>query len=248
METTNSVPISNPANWEEPNGPIQREPEDEPPKKYDEFDDAKKPSKREIFLYILIGLLVIAAIIAVYFVMANYHPNGIGQSCDINGTCLIGGNQSGISVTTTNTTTNPTTNTTSKLAGPSYAYPKSQTEGEFMESNISILCQKGGYTDTVRDVPQSIRDRVYKDYGYNKTLNESAELDHFIPLCLGGSNNIKNLWVEYENPKPGYKEKDKLEAYLCRAVCDGRINLSDAQMMMWNDWVDAYNKMEGITR
>ncbi|HEY7390291.1 MAG TPA: hypothetical protein VH640_17370 [Bryobacteraceae bacterium] len=48
-----------------------------------------------------------------------------------------------------------------------------------------------------------------------------GEIDHFFPLCAGGSNDITNLWFQPENnvwngKNYGFREKDDLEAWICQ--------------------------------
>lgn len=52
------------------------------------------------------------------------------------------------------------------------------------------------------------------------------ELDHIIPLCLGGSNDPSNLQLQ---PWPEARDKDKLEAKACKMVCSGAIELDVAR-------------------
>ena len=45
----------------------------------------------------------------------------------------------------------------------------------------------------------------------------SGEIDHFFPICAGGSDDITNLWLQPETNvwngrNYGYHEKDDLEA------------------------------------
>lgn len=67
------------------------------------------------------------------------------------------------------------------------------------------------------------------------------EVDHLISLELGGSNSIKNLWLEPGFPNP----KDKLENRLHAMVCDGEISLTQAQHDIATNWVQAYQSLIG---
>lgn len=58
------------------------------------------------------------------------------------------------------------------------------------------------------------------------------ELDHIVPLCMGGSNDRSNLQLQ---PWDEAKRKDVDEWRLCRAVCAGWISLDDAQRQM-REW------------
>ena len=105
------------------------------------------------------------------------------------------------------------------------------------------MCTKG-YTKTVRNVPQSEKDEVYKEYGiYSHTTGE-YEVDHFISLELGGSNDISNLWPEAAIPAPGFHQKDLVENYLNEQVCQDMISLSEAQKEISTNWFEVYNRMQ----
>jgi hypothetical protein len=54
----------------------------------------------------------------------------------------------------------------------------------------------------------------------------SGELDHLVPLELGGANDARNLWVE-DGPIPN--PKDQVERALNVEVCDGQMTLAAAQ-------------------
>lgn len=109
------------------------------------------------------------------------------------------------------------------------------------EATAKDVCVHG-YTDKVRNVPQSLKRRVFAQYGITKDFG-LYEVDHLISLELGGSNDIKNLWPEsYANPE-GARVKDQIENYLHRQVCLGNITLGVAQDAIRHDWVKVY---EGI--
>jgi hypothetical protein len=99
-----------------------------------------------------------------------------------------------------------------------------------------------GCSSSVRSVSVSDKRAVYAEYGlaYPQAAR-TYECDHFIPLCLGGSNSTENLWPE---PHPEYHWKDGLEVYLWREVRAGRIGLSAAQRQIMIDWF-AYWVMYG---
>jgi 5-methylcytosine-specific restriction endonuclease McrA len=48
----------------------------------------------------------------------------------------------------------------------------------------------------VRNVPAEMKRQVYHEYGITSHGSGEYEIDHLIPLELGGSNSIKNLWPE----------------------------------------------------
>jgi hypothetical protein len=69
--------------------------------------------------------------------------------------------------------------------------------------------------------PETVKARIYTRYRATRKPGVCCEVDHLIPLELGGSNAVTNLWPEPYSPKAGAREKDVLENFLPRAVCGG---------------------------
>lgn len=114
----------------------------------------------------------------------------------------------------------------------------------FPDATKEIVCVKG-YTKTVRYVTVSTKKKIYASYGIPyPPLRGTYEADHLIPLALGGSNEVANLFPEAGSPTPGFKEKDLVENYLYKEVCAGRIELADAQKQIANDWLAVYNELK----
>jgi hypothetical protein len=104
----------------------------------------------------------------------------------------------------------------------------------------STIC-RSGYTTKVRP-PESQTEKFKWDvaepaYGQHDV---SGELDHEVPLELGGANDARNLWVENYRGFLNADDKDRLENYLHDAVCSGRMPLQTAQEAIATDWVKAY--------
>jgi hypothetical protein len=60
------------------------------------------------------------------------------------------------------------------------------------------------------------------------------ELDHAIPLALGGApSDRRNLALQ---PLKAARQKDAVESCLSSAVCQGRATLDEAQRAIWADW------------
>jgi hypothetical protein len=112
----------------------------------------------------------------------------------------------------------------------------------FPDATKDEICVPG-YTQTVRDVPESLKQDVYDSYGIKTRTPGQYEVDHFVSLELGGSNDISNLWPEPAEPKPGCHEKDKVENYLHNQVCSGAMTLEEAQIKIATNWLDVYNSM-----
>lgn len=116
------------------------------------------------------------------------------------------------------------------------------TPGDTLPVSEKEVC-KVGYTDEVRKVPSPIRKAVFLEYEIPYPPVEGEyELDHFIPLELGGSNDIKNLWPEPAEPRPGFHQKDVVENYLHRQVCSGKMSLHKAQEAIRTNWLTVYKE------
>lgn len=133
------------------------------------------------------------------------------------------------------------------FANPIYVPDPTLTPGVVDPAGtVKNICTPG-YTATVRDVPQSLKKKVFKEYGVDPS-SDKFEVDHLISLELGGSNDIKNLWPESYTTKPfNARTKDALENRLHSLVCAGKMNLSDAQSMVAKDWIGAYHKFVSPT-
>ena len=112
----------------------------------------------------------------------------------------------------------------------------------FEQATVKEICVSG-YTKTVRNVPQSLKKQVYAEYGVTHRVKGQYEVDHLVPLELGGSNDIANLFPESAEPRPGFHEKDKVENYLHEQVCSGRVDLRKAQAIIANNWLVVWKGM-----
>jgi hypothetical protein len=105
---------------------------------------------------------------------------------------------------------------------------------------VQDLCVPG-YTKKVRNVPAEMKREVYEEYGVTSHGPGDYEVDHLIPLELGGSNSIKNLWPESHRTSPWNAQvKDRLESKLHELVCSGQLDLKTAQQAIATNWIEAY--------
>ena len=114
----------------------------------------------------------------------------------------------------------------------------------FADATTAQICRPG-YSSGVRNVPESEKTEVYREYGITHHSAGEYEVDHLISLELGGSNDIANLWPEPAEPRPGFHEKDKVENYMHDQVCSGAVSLHDAQVQIATDWLSIYRRMPG---
>jgi hypothetical protein len=102
----------------------------------------------------------------------------------------------------------------------------------FTAATASQICTPG-YSRSVRNVPESLKESVYAEYGIESHTPGSYEVDHLVSLELGGDNSTANLWPEIS---PGYHEKDGIENRLHDAVCAGSVSLRAAQQEIARNW------------
>jgi hypothetical protein len=82
-----------------------------------------------------------------------------------------------------------------------------------------------------RDVDSDLKREIMEEYdrrfGYRVTQmdRKAFKIDHFIPLCMGGSNRADNLWPQHESV---YALTDQIEQIGCEKMARGRLRQSDA--------------------
>jgi hypothetical protein len=100
-----------------------------------------------------------------------------------------------------------------------------------------------GSAHRARNVPIAEKRAVYEEYGIRHWVTGENEVDHLIPLELGGSNGIKNLWPEPYGTKWNAHAKDALEDRLHEMVCREGLPLETAQQWIATDWIAAYKRV-----
>ena len=90
--------------------------------------------------------------------------------------------------------------------------------------------------------------RILAEYGLPAGPHPDFEVDHLIPLDLGGADEDANLWPEPRASIVPYavsvEAKDKIEWSLASEVCAGIIGLEDAQREIAKDWTGAKRLLE----
>jgi hypothetical protein len=66
------------------------------------------------------------------------------------------------------------------------------TPGDTFEVTAQDVCVPG-YAKKVRAVPAWLKKQAYAEYGITQYKTGDYEVDHLIPLSLGGPNSIRNL-------------------------------------------------------
>ena len=135
---------------------------------------------------------------------------------------------------------------------PDPACTPGAVQSNITQASIATTICRRGWTATVR-APEAETGKVKKAamlaYGDPASASSTTELDHFIPLELGGANDVRNLWPE-PSDEPGHgvqNTKDKVETDLNTAVCHGRVPLTAAQQAIATDWTTAERRL-GLAR
>lgn len=82
-----------------------------------------------------------------------------------------------------------------------------------------------------RDVTSEQKREIIEMYDHQLGFSVRAmprskfKIDHYIPLCMGGSNDRENLWPQHESI---YEITDPLEQEACQAMAEGRLSQKKA--------------------
>lgn len=119
--------------------------------------------------------------------------------------------------------------------------------GYYSGLTTDVICSATFRTSTIRNVSQSEKYGVEREYGMVARLyGRTIEIDHIIPLELGGSNDIANLYPEPGSGVASYHAKDRLENKLHDLVCSGSTTLSAARRGIAVNWEKLYTQVYGV--
>lgn len=112
--------------------------------------------------------------------------------------------------------------------------------GDVTQENIGETICKSGWTKTVRPsvhYTNWVKGQMAAHYGIPEEKLREYELDHIVPLELGGhpyapENLQLQLWVGAE----GARSKDAVETWLKKMVCAKKITLVNAQICVATEW------------
>jgi len=107
----------------------------------------------------------------------------------------------------------------------------------------STVCVRG-YTATVRPdkrVTNRLKREQIRQYRYSDTDPRNYEQDHLIPLSIGGNpSDPRNMWPQPRAGEWSAEQKNDLEFVVYKMVCNGDIDLAQAQEKIARDWTAAY--------
>lgn len=114
---------------------------------------------------------------------------------------------------------------------------------------MRVICSPSFHTGRIRNVPQTEKFDVEREYGMGASYyGRTMEIDHIVPVELGGSNSIANLFPEAGGGgAANYHVKDQLENRAKATVCAGRLSLRAARRGFARDWEALYRRLFGHT-
>lgn len=116
------------------------------------------------------------------------------------------------------------------------------TPGVVASTDSALVCEKD-YPARVRHVTNRTKSQVYKHYGVDKEqCVKGCKIDHLVPLAIGGSNDIQNLWPHEYGADWNVFQKTRLEVRLRKEVCMGRMPITDAQACIKDNWTQCFSR------
>lgn len=93
-----------------------------------------------------------------------------------------------------------------------------------------------------KPVPVVLERKVLDEYGIRSAAAQAYEVDFLVTPALGGADDIRNLWPQSFSADWNAHVKDQLEDRLRDMVCDGELELTEAQREIARNWIGAYKK------
>jgi hypothetical protein len=108
------------------------------------------------------------------------------------------------------------------------------------QENLGSTICMSGYTKSVRPASvytNGVKAKLLREAGLPTSEMPAYELDHVIPLALGGHpRKLSNLQLQPWEGEHGAKRKDVLEIHLHSLVCHHKLTLHDAQTCIAENW------------
>lgn len=117
------------------------------------------------------------------------------------------------------------------------------TPGAVRTVDVGEICSTG--TRELRHWSRERDDHIMAEYGLPAGPHPGFEIDHLIPLGIGGADDDRNLWPEPRRsvePVWNAEAKDRLEWRLRELICSGQLDVREAQEAIAGDWTEAYGR------
>jgi hypothetical protein len=114
------------------------------------------------------------------------------------------------------------------------------TPGATVLVSRSAVCAESNKN---KPVSAPVQRKVFEEYGISGVDPRAYEVDYLVTPALGGADDIHNLWPHsYSATAWNARVKDALEDRLRGMVCDGSLDLTEAQREIASNWIAAYKK------
>jgi hypothetical protein len=141
------------------------------------------------------------------------------------------------------------------LSGALGAGPSCHAGGTGLFTTPDNACTPGAYQALSRSAVCTPKDRpgltaadhrkILSEYGVPHWTGRDGELDHRVPVFLGGLTTEQNIWPERGSIP---NRKDALELLVRRRVCVERnMRVRTAVRLFLADWVHAYQALVPLT-
>jgi hypothetical protein len=115
----------------------------------------------------------------------------------------------------------------------------------FPDVDATAICELH-YTQGIRQPRYNNKVEAFANYGVSIHDRDIYQVDHLVPVSLGGNNDEDNLWPQPYDDVAGAEQKDLLERQLRGLVCSHKLGLADAQKAIATDWWKAYQTYMGM--
>lgn len=115
------------------------------------------------------------------------------------------------------------------------------TPGATLLQSRQAVCAQANTKNKVVSV--ALQRKVFQEYGITGAKSRDYEVDYLVTPALGGADDIHNLWPHsYSATEWNAEVKDALEDRLRDLVCDGSLDLAEAQREIAVNWIAAYKE------
>lgn len=132
-----------------------------------------------------------------------------------------------------------------------YRPDRNLTPGHVAGNAFEDVCSSG-YPERSRNVTFSTKKRVFDTYKtpIKDRAGDVSKIDHLVPLSIGGSNDVRNLWPHYYKGHPVWTvyKKSRLEVKLRKMVCNEKYDIIKAQLCVSSSWVGCYRKIFNVDK
>ena len=97
-------------------------------------------------------------------------------------------------------------------------------------------------TSGIRHIEIKQKYAAMKALGMKLSDSGKVEWDHIISLTDGGSNDIVNMQIQSYFGKCNAHDKDRLEVKLHSLICHDKVDVNDAQELLYNHWQEGYKQ------